>query len=186
MGRRRQRLESEGYIVGYSARLDPSRVGLTVQAFVQVQMVNHAADTAKSFATLIETRPEIISAWTLTGEADYLLRVFCDDLPALNTLIHDIPFNSPHRWAGAKPNCNGPVQVPTRHCQPEVSILDSFLFLATIYLAAAVIAVPFAARLGLGSVLWVFACRYRNRANHGFHWHRVTEIYSILLNSVLS
>ncbi|MBS9717857.1 cation:proton antiporter [Pseudohalocynthiibacter aestuariivivens] len=31
--------------------------------------------------------------------------------------------------------------------------MDSFLFLATIYLAAAVIAVPFAARLGLGSVL---------------------------------
>jgi len=95
VGRRRQRLESEGYIVGYSARLDPSRVGLTVQAFVQVQMVNHATDTAKSFATLIETRPEIISAWTLTGEADYLLRVFCDDLPALNTLIHDILLTHP-------------------------------------------------------------------------------------------
>jgi DNA-binding Lrp family transcriptional regulator len=32
--------------------------------------------------TLIATLPEVISAWTLTGEADYLLRVWCADLPA--------------------------------------------------------------------------------------------------------
>lgn len=86
--RRRQRLEAEGYIVGYTARLDPARIGLTVQAFVQVQMVTHAPDAARSFASLIDTLPEVISAWTLTGEADYLLRIWCADLPALNRLIH--------------------------------------------------------------------------------------------------
>ncbi|WP_166416033.1 Lrp/AsnC family transcriptional regulator [Cochlodiniinecator piscidefendens] len=89
-GRRRQRLEAEGYITGYSAKLDANRLGLSVQAFVQVQMVNHAPDTANSFSTLLATRPEIISAWTLTGEADYLLRTYCRDLPGLNHLIHDV------------------------------------------------------------------------------------------------
>ncbi len=89
-GRRRQRLEAEGYILGYAARLDPARLGLTVQAFVQVQMATHAPDTAKSFARLIGTRDEVISAWTLTGEADYLLRVWCHDLTALNRLIHEV------------------------------------------------------------------------------------------------
>lgn len=89
-GRRRQRLEAEGYIVGYSARLDPVRLGLNVQAFVQVQLGTHGPAQAKSFARLTDTRPEIISAWTLTGDADYLLRVFCRDLAALNTLIHEI------------------------------------------------------------------------------------------------
>ncbi|RID93132.1 Lrp/AsnC family transcriptional regulator [Gemmobacter lutimaris] len=87
-GRRRQRLEAEGYITGYTARLDPARVGLTVQAFVQVQMAAHSPEAARSFATLVATLPEVISAWTLTGEADYLLRLWCADLPALNTLIH--------------------------------------------------------------------------------------------------
>jgi DNA-binding Lrp family transcriptional regulator len=87
-GRRRQRLEAEGYITGYAARLDPAKVGLTVQAFVQVQMATHAPDVARSFATLIASLPEVISAWTLTGEADYLLRVFCCDLGALNRLVH--------------------------------------------------------------------------------------------------
>ncbi|MFT7060190.1 MAG: DNA-binding Lrp family transcriptional regulator [Pseudorhodobacter sp.] len=89
-GRRRQRLEQEGYITGYTARLDPQRVGLSVQAFVQVQMASHAPDGARSFASLISTRPEIISAWTLTGDADYLLRVWCADLPGLNRLIHEV------------------------------------------------------------------------------------------------
>jgi DNA-binding Lrp family transcriptional regulator len=89
-GRRRQRLESEGYIIGYGARINPTRVGLTVQAFVQVQMASHAPAAARAFATLVSTRPEIISAWTLTGEADYLLRVWCRDLPGLNTLIHQV------------------------------------------------------------------------------------------------
>jgi len=89
-GRRRQRLEAEGYIRGYAARLEPVRLGLNVQAFVQVEMATHAPDAAKAFHRLIDTRPEVISAWTLTGAADYLLRVYCADLAALNQLIHQV------------------------------------------------------------------------------------------------
>ncbi|WP_372604459.1 Lrp/AsnC family transcriptional regulator [Actibacterium sp.] len=90
VGRRRQRLEQDGVITGYAARLDPARLGLGVQAFVQVQMATHAPDAAASFQRLLQTRPEIISAWTLTGEADYLLRVMCEDLTALNRVIHEV------------------------------------------------------------------------------------------------
>ena len=86
--RRRQRLEADGAITGYRARLDPGKLGLTVQAFVQVQMAAHNPETARSFMSLISTLPEIVACWTLTGEADYLLRVWCVDLHALNTLIH--------------------------------------------------------------------------------------------------
>ena len=89
-GRRRQRLESEGYIKGYSARLDPHKLALAVQGFVQVQLGTHGPEQSRAFARLIRSRQEITSAWTMTGEADYLLRVYCADLPALNTLIHDV------------------------------------------------------------------------------------------------
>jgi DNA-binding Lrp family transcriptional regulator len=89
-GRRRQRLEAEGYIEGYFAKLSTEALGLSVQAFVQVQMATHAPEKVKTFTRIVETRPEITSAWTLTGEADYLLRVYADDLAALNALIHDI------------------------------------------------------------------------------------------------
>ena len=61
-------------ITGYRAQLDPEALGLGVQAFVQVQMASHSKETAREFATLLDTRREIVAAWTLTGEADYLLR----------------------------------------------------------------------------------------------------------------
>lgn len=89
-GRRRHRLEAEGYITGYAARIAPERAGLSVQAFVQVEMATHAPEAARAFHTLISTRPEVVSAWTLTGASDYLLRVYCTDLAALNRLIHEV------------------------------------------------------------------------------------------------
>jgi len=89
-GRRRQRLEAAGYIKGYTAKLNPDRLGLHVQAFVQVQMATHEPEKVRTFARIVQLRPEIISAWTLTGEADYLLRVYCTDLSELNQLIHGV------------------------------------------------------------------------------------------------
>ena len=89
-GRRRQRLEVVGLIEGYRARLSAKELGLTVQAFVTVQMATHAPDKVRTFTRIVETRPEITSAWTMTGEADYLLRVYCTDLAALNVLIHEV------------------------------------------------------------------------------------------------
>jgi DNA-binding Lrp family transcriptional regulator len=89
-GRRRQRLEAEGYIQSYTARLDPGKLGLNVQAFVQITLGVHGPEHGRAFLSLVSTRPEVISAWTLTGDADYLLRIYCDDLSALNTLIHEV------------------------------------------------------------------------------------------------
>ncbi|MGR3615744.1 MAG: Lrp/AsnC family transcriptional regulator [Paracoccaceae bacterium] len=90
VGRRRQRLENDGYIEGYHARLDPVRMGLLVQGFVQVHLSSHGPEQSASFARLVRTTPEITSAWTMTGDADYLLRVFCSDLPGLNRLLHEV------------------------------------------------------------------------------------------------
>lgn len=87
--RRRQRLEEAGFIRGYTARLDPVRLGLTVQAFVQVQMAAHSQEAAQGFARLVTTLPEVTDCFTMTGEADYLLAVWCEDLAALNRLIQD-------------------------------------------------------------------------------------------------
>lgn len=89
-GRRRQRLEDEGYITGYHARTDSRKLNLTVQAFVQIAVVNHARDAARSFQTLLRTHPNVVAAWTLTGEADFLLRVYCADLGELNNLVQDV------------------------------------------------------------------------------------------------
>jgi DNA-binding Lrp family transcriptional regulator len=87
--RRRARLEADGVIAGYTARLDPIRLGLGVQAFIRVIMAAHSTEAARSFARLLAGLPEVVHAWTLTGEADYLLQVWCADLAALNRLVQD-------------------------------------------------------------------------------------------------
>lgn len=89
-GRRRQRLEAEGYIDNYRARPNPEKVGLHIQAFVQVQMSSHGTEQTRSLSRLLDTRPEVVSGWTLTGDADYLLRVYCHDLHELNVLLHEV------------------------------------------------------------------------------------------------
>jgi len=58
--------------------------------FVQIAVVNHAPEAARSFQTLIRARHDIVAAWTLTGEADFLLRVYCSDLSELNRLVQDV------------------------------------------------------------------------------------------------
>ena len=90
IGRRRQRLETEGIIKSYPCRLSPEKLGLNVQAFIQVQTESQTGDTHQSMQQLTSSQQEIVAAWTLTGEADYIFRVFCADLPALNNLIQNV------------------------------------------------------------------------------------------------
>ncbi|MBF9032106.1 AsnC family transcriptional regulator [Rhodobacterales bacterium HKCCE3408] len=89
-GRRRQRLEAAGLITGARALVDPKKLGLAVQAFVQVSLATHDPKGAADFHRLVRAQPAITAAFTMTGEADYLLRVWCSDLGALHDLIHGV------------------------------------------------------------------------------------------------
>jgi DNA-binding Lrp family transcriptional regulator len=98
IGRRRQKLEIEGFIDSYPCRLNPEKLGLNVQAFIQVQTDSQTGETHQSVQQLANSQSEIVAAWTLTGEADYIFRVFCLDLPALNNLIQNVLL--PHPFIG--------------------------------------------------------------------------------------
>lgn len=87
IGRRKQRLEAEGYIESTPMRLNATLLGLDVQAFIQIQTNSQTEQTHASIISLISQHPEIVAAWTLTGEADYIFRVFCNDLSSLNSLV---------------------------------------------------------------------------------------------------
>lgn len=98
IGRRRQRLEAEGFIKNTPCRLNPVKLGLNVQAFIQIQTESQTGETHIAVERLTKIHPEIIAAWTLTGEADYIFRVFCKDLGALNRLVQDVLL--PHPFIG--------------------------------------------------------------------------------------
>src|SRR3546814_6311661 len=57
--RRTQRLEHDGVIGGYGAWLDPTRVGLGLQAFVRVQLAQHDAAAITRFGQAVQSWDEV-------------------------------------------------------------------------------------------------------------------------------
>jgi DNA-binding Lrp family transcriptional regulator len=89
-GRRRRKLDIDSHIESCSARRYALHPGLSDQVFIQTQAAKLILGPIKTIAHTIEVPPEIIRAWTLTGKADYLLRVFCEGLSSLNRLIQQV------------------------------------------------------------------------------------------------
>jgi DNA-binding Lrp family transcriptional regulator len=87
--RRRIRLEEAGIIEGYHARLNSSRLGIGLRAFIQVSLSTHSKENAKSFKEFVNSVEEIQEAYALTGDADYLLKVAAQDLRGLAHVIND-------------------------------------------------------------------------------------------------
>ncbi len=80
--RRVKRLEEAGVIACYAAVLDPVRVGLPVQAFVLVGLASHEETVVTAFHKALAQRPEVLAAYAMSGEMDYLLHVVARDLDA--------------------------------------------------------------------------------------------------------
>jgi DNA-binding Lrp family transcriptional regulator len=88
--RRRQRLEEDGFIQGYSARLDRDRLGFPLVNIISVTLATHNRDNAQRFAELLSRLPEVQEAHALTGEMDYILKVVTPDLKSLADFVNDV------------------------------------------------------------------------------------------------
>ncbi len=88
--RRRMRLEGEKVISGYHADLTPEALGFGVVAFIQVTLATHSPDNAKKFRALVQRVDEIQEAYSLTGDADYVLKAILRDLKGLSDLVNDV------------------------------------------------------------------------------------------------
>jgi Lrp/AsnC family leucine-responsive transcriptional regulator len=80
--RRVKRLEEAGIIARYAAVIDPAQVGLPLQAFVQVALSSHAEEVVQGFQRALSARPEVLAAYAMSGEMDYLLHVLAVDFEA--------------------------------------------------------------------------------------------------------
>jgi Lrp/AsnC family transcriptional regulator len=80
--KRIRRLEQAGVIQRRVAILDQIKLGLPLSAFVAVETSDHSAEWLERFAQLIESMPEIVDAWRMSGDVDYLLHVVVPDISA--------------------------------------------------------------------------------------------------------
>ena len=92
--RRVQRLEADGVIAGYGARLDPRRLGLGLQAFVRLQLARHDRESIERFVQDVERWEEVVACHALTGDMDYLLHVVVADLDHFSRFLLDHLLNA--------------------------------------------------------------------------------------------
>ncbi len=72
---RMKKLERSGVISGYHARLDPEKIDVGIQTFVEVTLSRHEQQVILSFIEATREIKEIIGCYYVTGRADFLLRV---------------------------------------------------------------------------------------------------------------
>ena len=78
--RRIKKLEGDGYITGYSARIDEAAMGFGVSIFVSVKLDQQVDNKLVTFEQELSKCPEVVDCWLMTGSFDYLLRVAVRDL----------------------------------------------------------------------------------------------------------
>lgn len=88
--RRRMRLEEDGVIAGYRAQLASQALGFELIAFIQITLATHSPDNAKKFRELINRVDAIQEAYSLTGDADYLLKAVLRDLKSLSDIVNNV------------------------------------------------------------------------------------------------
>jgi DNA-binding Lrp family transcriptional regulator len=88
--RRRAALEEAGVIESYHAHLSSEALGLGVTVFIQVTLATHSPGNSQAFHQLISSLDDVQDAYSLTGEADYLIRLTVPDLKALSRILNDV------------------------------------------------------------------------------------------------
>ncbi|WP_312528841.1 Lrp/AsnC family transcriptional regulator [Paracoccus sp. (in: a-proteobacteria)] len=89
-GRRVKRMEDAGVIQGYFARIDPAALGLNINVFISVRLGRHGPEDTQQFLSAIAQCPEVTECLLVTGNVDYVLRVWVRDVDALGTFVRDV------------------------------------------------------------------------------------------------
>ena len=86
--RRVDRLRAAGVITGFTAVVDPSALGWTTEAYVEVYC--QGKTTPAMIAAAVSRHPEVVDACTVSGEADALVHVVAADMRHFEEVLERI------------------------------------------------------------------------------------------------
>jgi DNA-binding Lrp family transcriptional regulator len=86
--RRVDRLRAQGVITGFTIRVDPSEIGWSTEAYVE--LFCNRRTSGDEILTRTQTYPEVVEAFTVTGDADALLHVFAADIQHFERVLSEI------------------------------------------------------------------------------------------------
>jgi len=82
-----KKLESSGIIKSYHASVDTQAIGLSVKTFVLVSLAWQKENALNAFLEKIKKISEITECYIITGEADFLIKIICKDIPTYEKLL---------------------------------------------------------------------------------------------------
>jgi len=85
-----RRLREEGYITGFSAILDPTKVGRDVLIFVEVVLDRTTPDVFESFAAAARKAPDVLECHMVAGGFDYLIKARVADLVEYRRFLEEV------------------------------------------------------------------------------------------------
>ena len=80
--RRIKAMEQAGVLVGRVALANPKALGCPLEVVVMIRAGRHDAEWLDGFHRAIRAMPEVVGAYRMTGDLDYMLRVRVADVPA--------------------------------------------------------------------------------------------------------
>jgi DNA-binding Lrp family transcriptional regulator len=83
--RRVDRLHGDGVIVGYGARIDPRALGEGIEALIEVYCADRTAP--KDVGDVLADMDQVISAFTVSGEADAVVRARVENIADLEKFV---------------------------------------------------------------------------------------------------
>ena len=93
--RRIKQLETSGIITRRVALVDPAMVGCPLTAMVLIRTNAHEAGWMERFQTTLRSLPEVVGAYRMTGDLDYVLRVRVADVPAYDAFYKKLTSQIP-------------------------------------------------------------------------------------------
>lgn len=82
-----KKLEQNEIIQSYHALVDPQSIGLSVKTFVLVSLAWQKENALNQFMEKIRAIKEIVECYIITGEADFLIKIICKDIPTYEQLL---------------------------------------------------------------------------------------------------
>ena len=84
-----RRLEREGYIQGYAARINPQLVGAGLLVFVEINLSHTSPDVFRDFRRAVRDLPQVLDCHLVSGNFDYLIKARVADMAAYRALLGD-------------------------------------------------------------------------------------------------
>ncbi len=88
-------MEAAGVIRGYTALVDPEKVGLHLTVMVEVNLTHHSEEQVQRFEQAVAASVQIVRCQSTTGQADYLMTVLAPDIKHYERMLHDTIFKLP-------------------------------------------------------------------------------------------